>query len=153
MANILVGAAIILVPLVLFLFVMVRDLSSEEDGLMRRVAKLQKRYSSMKFGTRGGSSMADGTYLDEDNAYLDEGSTDLDEDDAKLIQNIASKLKTDNVKAGSLASAFNKAIRIRDSERIVLNRKIKNFKMYSIMIILLICASLGFLLFLSDLNL
>ncbi|HSD57267.1 MAG TPA: hypothetical protein VLB04_03715 [Methanotrichaceae archaeon] len=138
MANILVGAAIILVPLGLFLLVMARDLSSEEEGLMRRVAKLRRKYSSMKSGTRADSSIA----------Y----STDLDEDDAKLIQNIAAKLKadkTDNKKAGNLASAFNKAIRIRDGERIILNRKIKNFKMYSIMVMLVICASLGLLLFIS----
>ena len=145
MANILVGAAIILVPLGLFLLVMARDLSSEEEGLMRRVAKLRRKYSSMKSGTRADSSIADSTYWDEDN-------TDLDEDDAKLIQNIAAKLKTDktdNKKAGNLASAFNKAIRIRDGERIILNRKIKNFKMYSIMVMLVICASLGLLLFIS----
>ncbi len=135
MANILVGAAIILVPLGLFLFIMARDLSSEEEGLMRRVAKLQRAYRSMKPGPRAGSSIAD--------------STDLDEDDAKLIENIASKLKTEDKMAGNLASAFNKAIRIRDGERIILNRKIKNFKMYSIMIMLLICVSLGLLLYIS----
>lgn len=150
MANIIVGAAIILVPLGLFLLVMARDLSYEEEGLMRRIAKLQRIYSSMKSRARAGSSIADSTYFDADSA-------DLDEDDAKLIQNIASKLKTgnkmaDNKIAGDLVSAFNKAIKIRDGERIILNRKIKNFKMYSITIILLICVSLGLLLYLSDLN-
>ncbi len=138
MANILVGAAIIIVPLGLFLLVMARDLSYEEESLMRRVAKLQRIYRSMKSRSRADSSIAD--------------STDLDKDDAKLIENIAAKLKTEDKKAGNLASAFNKAIRIRDGERIILNGKIKNFKMYSIMIMLLICASLGLLLFISASN-
>jgi hypothetical protein len=146
MANILVGAAIILVPLALFLLVMARDLSYEEEGLMRRVAKLQKKRRSIKSGTRADVLIAD-------SAYFDENSADLDEDDAKLIQNIATKMKADNKTADNLALAFNKVIRIRDSERIILNRKIKNFKMYSMMIILLICASLGLLLYMSDLNL
>jgi hypothetical protein len=145
MANILVGAAIILVPLGLFLLVIARDLSYEEEGLMRRVAQLQRMYCSMKSRAKADSSIADGAYFDVDNAGLDQ-------DDAKLIQNIASKLRVNNMKAGNLASALNKAIRIRDGERIILNKKIKNFKMYSIMIILLICTSLGLLLYISDLN-
>lgn len=145
MANIFVGAAIILVPLGLFLLVMARDLSYEEEGLTRRVARLQRTYSSIKSGIRADTSIAD-------NAYFDEDSADLDEDDAKLIQDIASELKADNMKAGHLALAFNKAIRIRDGERIILNRKIKNFKMYSTIIILLICTSLGLLLYISVSN-
>jgi hypothetical protein len=145
MANIFVGAAIILVPLGLFLLVMARDLIYEEEVLMRRVAKLQGMYCSMKSRAKADSSNADSVYFDVDNAGLDQ-------DDAKLIQNIASKLRANNTKAGNLASVLSRAIRIRDGERIILNKKIKNFKMYSIMIILLICTSLGLLLYMSDLN-
>jgi hypothetical protein len=145
MANIFVGAAIILVPLGLFLLVMARDLIYEEEVLMRRVAKLQGMYCSMKSRAKADSSNADSVYFDVDNAGLDQ-------DDAKLIQNIASKLRANNTKAGNLASVLSRAIRISDGERIILNKKIKNFKMYSIMIILLICTSLGLLLYMSDLN-
>lgn len=161
MANIFVGAAIILVPLGLFLLVMARDLSYEEDGLTRRVARLQRTYSSMISEIRADS-------INSDSDYFNDNGADLDEDDAKLIRSITSKLKADNKTADNktadnkiavnkiadnLALAFNKAIRIRNNERIILNKKIKNFKTYSTMMILLICISLGLLLYLSDLNL
>ncbi|MDM7911961.1 MAG: hypothetical protein QUS09_02590, partial [Methanotrichaceae archaeon] len=98
MANILVGAAIILVPLGLFLFIMARDLNYEEKVLMRRVARLQRAYYSIKPKAKADAGITDSTHFDVDSA-------DLDEADAKLIRNIASTLKADNI-----ALAFNKAI-------------------------------------------
>ncbi len=135
MASIIVGAAIILIPLGFFLFIMARDLHTEEESLMQRIVQLQRICGSMKSETKVGSSITDGMGLDEG--------------DANLISNIAVTLKAENMIADDLALAFNKVLRIRNNERAALKRKIKKFKMYSIMTMLMICVLLGLLLFVS----
>jgi len=135
MDSILVGAAIILIPLGLFLFIMARDLRSEEKSLMQRVVQLQRTCGLMKSETEVSSSITDGMGLDEG--------------DANLVRNISAALKAENMIADDLASAFNKVIRIRNNERATLRRKIKKFKMYSIITVIMICILLGLLLFVS----
>lgn len=138
MASIIVGAAIILIPLGLFLFVIARDLRSEEESLMRRIARLQEIYSSMKSGTAVGSSIAD--------------SMGLDEGDVFLIHNIAATLKAEDMIADDLAFAFNKVIMIRNHEHATLERKLKKIKIYSLMTMVVICVLLSLLLFVSALK-
>lgn len=136
MVNIFVGAAIILVPLGAFLFIMARDLSFEEKSLTQRVEKLQRAYYNLKIRVQAESKIVD--------------HIDLDDGDTKLIQNIAAKLKVGDNQSGDLTFAIYKAMRIRDAELKTLNGKIRIFKKYSIMIMLLIFVSLGFLLFISS---
>lgn len=136
MVNIFVGAAIILVPLGVFLFIMARDLSFEEKSLTQRVEKLQRAYYNLKSRAQAGGKIVD--------------HIDLDDGDTKLIKNIAAKLRVGDNQSGDLTSAIYKAMRIRDGELKTLNGKIRIFKKYSIMIMVLICVSLGFLLFISS---
>jgi hypothetical protein len=140
MANIFVGAAIILLPLSVFLFIMARDLDLKENSLLKRAEKLRKVYYDLKFRAQHGSKNIN---------YADIYEC-LDERDEKLIKIISEKLNPGDNHSSDLTAVIYKVMRIRDGELEVLSKKIKIFKKYSIMAMMLICVSLGFLLLVSN---
>lgn len=138
--DFIVGSSIILIPLAILIITIARDLDSKYKGLSRRIAKLNRAYGLM---------------IDEkDNSPINSNATELDEQDNKLIRDSAKEIgggncrrdgKIEGIINNDCTFAVKKAISIRMAEQMLLAKKIKFFRLYSITAYLLIIISMGIL--------
>jgi hypothetical protein len=138
--DFIVGSSIILIPLAILIITIARDLDVKYEGLSLRIAKLNSAYSLIMD--------------DQDDSPINSNATELDEQDHKLIRESAKEIGGGNCrKGGKIVGIINndctfavkKAISIRMAEQMLLAKKIKFFRLYSITAYLLIIISMGIL--------
>ncbi len=142
--DLLIGSSIILVPLGLLIVTIALDLDLKQKQLLKRIKKLNiLAHSIAKDGAKD---------LD---LFLNR--LELDKQDIEQFLQVAGELKIKGSKNISIRSSLiedyvNAAKRvsmIRCEERLLLNKKLKYFKIYSAVAYILIWASLGILPLLS----
>jgi len=138
--DFILGSCIILIPLAILIVTIARDLSLEYEGISQRIAKLNSAYRLIT--------------NDRNNSSINSIMIEFDDQDNKLIRDSAKEIGGGNCrKGGKIVGIINndctfavkKAISIRMAEQMLLAKKIKFFRLYSITGYLLIIISMGIL--------
>jgi hypothetical protein len=138
--DFLIGSIIILVPLGILILTLAVDLNMKEQQLSRRIKKLNMITSSLTEKK-----------ITDLNSVL--GGLDLDEQDRKQVDKLANQTDTRNNKENGSAKdpiedyalAAKKVATMRFEEKLLLSAKIRYFKIYAVVMYILIWVSLGIL--------
>jgi hypothetical protein len=138
--DLLIGSIIILVPLGILILLIAVDLNSKEQQLSRRIKKLNAIAGSLtKKKTTDLNSALDGL--------------ELDKQDKEQVDKLANETGIRNNEKHDIANALiedyalaaKKVATMRFKEKMLLNSKIRYFKIYATVMYILIWISLGIL--------